>query len=497
MESALSRKYSQVFQSAHLGADPRRVYSARRQALLGNLSSLCLFAGVERVPGSEEVWAYNYERRIQDPAFLFLTGVNQPGAFLVLDPLSRDPDMREILFLPEKNPSREFWEGAMLGISAADPAASIRELIALTGVRSVLPARQFWGWIRKRVAEIHRDHIFGFWHEYTDGQTHKLRQIKDDHNWAFRTKLATVLQKVAPNIALQSVAPLHLHHRMALDRHRIVAARKAQEITGQAFRNVLAKLTSLPSERSVAALLEYEMLQHTNDGLAFPTIVASGKNACILHYSKCDEPLEKDRLVLLDFGMRVGSLCSDISRTVPANGTFNPLQRLLYQIVLDTQLFHQASVKPGKTLRQLNLASWDFLEEQLRLRFLSKGGQMRRQYPMLSKAPVDPQRPLSKGPHGISHLIGEQVHEGDPFRVYQDQMLRPGMMISNEPGLYGYFVAEFAGVRFEETIGIRIEDDLLITAKGCQNLSHDIPKHPDELELLLQNKWRNYGSKED
>ena len=216
MDYALLRKYSQVFQSAHLGADCRRVYAARRQALLCNLSSVCFFAGVERAPGSEEVWAYNYERRIQDPAFLYLTGVNQPGAFLVLDPLSREPEAREILFLPEKNPSREFWEGALLGLSPADSGESLRELTELTGFKTIYPARQFWTWVRKRISEIHRDNVFGFWHEYTDAQTHRVRQVKDDHNWAFRTRLSAIVRKGAPHITLQSVASLHFHHRLRL-----------------------------------------------------------------------------------------------------------------------------------------------------------------------------------------------------------------------------------------------------------------------------------------
>jgi Xaa-Pro aminopeptidase len=259
-------------------------------------------------------------------------------------------------------------------------------------------------------------------------------------------------------------------------------AKQVQVWTKQAFETTLRDLHTMQNERDVAASLEYEFRKRSDDGLAFPTIVASGDNACTLHYAKCDEGLMNGRLLLLDFGVRHGSLCSDISRTVPIGGKFNPLQRLLYQIVLDTQAFHQNQVKPGKTLRELNLKAWEYLEELLRVRFLAKGGQMQRQYP---RQPLDPSKPFSKGPHGISHLIGEQVHEGDPFRAYQDKPLRAGMMISNEPGLYGTFIAKFDGIRYEETIGIRIEDDLLITAKGCQNLSQDIPKNPDELELLL------------
>jgi len=485
VESALLRKYSQVFQSNRLGAKACELYAQRRRALLENLSSLCVFAGVDRFPGGEEVWSYSYDRHIQDPAFLYLTGVNQPGAFLALDPQASDPDAREVLFLPAKQSDREFWDGAMLGL-AEDAGESLAEMQVLTGFATILPARLFWNWVRERLPKLHRDHVFAFWHEYLDPLSHKLRQTKTDHNWVLHTKLQKVMQRVAPQMELRSVAPLHMHLRIPLDKARVAMAKTAQVWTRDAFTSTLKEFDSFENEREVAAFIEREMRKNGDDGLAFPTIVACANNACTLHYVKSDEPLIEGRLLLLDFGVRCGSLCSDISRTIPVGGRFNPLQRLLYEIVLDTQRNHQANVKPGRTLRELNLQAWDYLEELLRVRFLSKGGHMRREYPRKLVGAVNPNQPLSKGPHGISHLIGEQVHEGDPFRTYQDHPLRPGMMISNEPGLYGHFVAEIGGERYEETIGIRIEDDLLVTAKGCLNLSQGIPKDPAELELLLQ-----------
>lgn len=478
----LQRKYAQVFQSSGLDAKACATYAQRRDSLLSHLSSLCLFSGVPRIPGSEETWTNSFVRQVQDPAFLFLTGVNQPGAFLAMDPLARKPEDRQVLFLPEKQPDREFWDGAMLGLPAKEDAKVLQEMQELTGFSRILRSQDFWGWVRDRLPRLRRDHAFAFWHEYTDGETHKKKTREEDHNALFRNKLQVTMRRLVPNMELRSVAPLHMHLRLCLDSLRIKMAKTAQVWTRECFVSTLKSLKDCRSERDVVARIDYEFRQRSDDGLAFPTIVAGGDNACVLHYGKCDEPLQQGRLLLLDFGVRHGSLCSDVSRTVPIGGRFNPLQRLLYQIVLDTQIFHQSQVRPGRTLRQLNLQSWEYLEELLRERFLAKGGVMQRQYPRL---PADPNKPYSKGPHGISHLIGEQVHEGDPFRAYQDQPLRPGMMLSNEPGLYGRFTAEFGGQRFSETLGIRIEDDLLVTARGCQNLSQDIPKHPDDLELIL------------
>jgi len=473
---ALLRKYSQVFLSARLGTTPSAVYAQRRRVLLENLSSVCVFAGVERIPGNEESWSYNYDRHIQDPAFLYLTGINQPGCLLVLDPLAPKGQPQEYLFLPLKRTEREFWDGAMLGVPMDGDESVLQDMHTLTGFSEILPAKDFHAWMRNRVAHLRRNHLFAYWHEYLDAQTQELHQVQVDHNWELRNRLLKLLKQCAPQVQLRSVAPMHMHHRIPLDAKRIAMAREAQGWTRTAFVELLQQFSNLKNERDVRLLLDHELQRQSDDGLAFPTIVAGGDNACTLHYVKDDEALELGRLLLLDFGVRCGSLCSDISRTIPIGGRFNPLQRLLYQVVLDTQKHHQAAVKPGKTIRELNQSAWEYLEEQLRVRFLSKGGQMRRQYPL---------HPESKGPHGISHLIGEQVHEGDAFRVYQDQPLRPGMMISNEPGLYGFFQAEFGGKLYAETIGIRIEDDLLVTSRGCTNLSAQIPKEVDDLELIL------------
>jgi len=213
------------------------------------------------------------------------------------------------------------------------------------------------------------------------------------------------------------------------------------------------------------------MLSQTNNGLAFPSIVATGKNACTLHYAKKDCEIKDGNLILMDFGCRYNAVCCDISRTVPANGKFNPLQKLLYNIVLDTQKFHEKNVRAGLTLKELGKKAWDYMEKLLEERFTAKGGKMKRRY--------------VEKPHGISHLIGDIVHEGASNRSYLEEPLKPGMLISNEPGLYGHFTLSISGITYSEHIGIRIEDDLLITKNGCKNLSADIPKEVRAIEQLF------------
>jgi Xaa-Pro aminopeptidase len=218
------------------------------------------------------------------------------------------------------------------------------------------------------------------------------------------------------------------------------------------------------------------MLRRSPFGLAFPSIIAGGRNATVLHYLKNDEPLDPKGLVLMDFGARWGTMHADITRVVPVSGRFNPLQALIYGIVLDAAKENQRNAKPGATIRELNDKVWAFLEDALERRFLSNGGKAKRAY--------------TGKPHGVSHLMGEQEHDGDPHRIYQDHPLQPGWQISNEPGLYGHFVITLGGKRYAEWIGIRIEDDLLITKTGCRNLSGSIPREIGEIERLMGNMGR-------
>jgi len=249
-------------------------------------------------------------------------------------------------------------------------------------------------------------------------------------------------------------------------------AEAAQAVTDHAFRTILANMSSFKNERALGLALDYEMQRASDGDLAFPTIVAGGENACCLHYVKKDEPLKAGELVLLDFGIRIGTLHSDISRTIPVSGKFNPLQKMLYEIVLDSAAEYQKAVRPGVSLKEIGNIPWDFIMRELEAR-LVKGckGKFKLLY--------------DKRPHGVSHFIGEQIHEGEPGTRSLETVLRPGMLISCEPGLYGEFEATIDGKKYREKIGIRIEDDLLITKDSFRNISQNIPRTVADLEKLM------------
>ena len=175
-----------------------------------------------------------------------------------------------------------------------------------------------------------------------------------------------------------------------------------------------------------------------------------------------DEPLKKDTLCLLDFGIRDQSITTDISRTLPLSGKFNPLQKLLYNIVISAQKIVEKHVKPGVCINQINQIVWHFIRQELKTQIADKGGAVK--------------LPYTNHPHNVSHLIGHLVHEGDPFRIYRDQPLKAGQVISNEPGVYGYFELKIKGKKYREDLGIRVEDMLLVTKNGCKNLTKACPK---------------------
>lgn len=443
--------YSQVFVSSR-DYDSRSLYRKRRRSMLKALDSFCVFAGMPMEPGSEEAFVQTWNKMVQEPAFMYLTGVNQAGCYLLLDPDGNE----EILFVPRKDPFKEFWNGKRIGFVEGSSEAS-----RVTGIKDVRPVDEFFDCVAERAL---RPSNKGFAYAYF------FENFKDDHNDVFRKELLKVLR--GTGVKLKSVASLHWKQRLPLERERIIDAKNAQNITEQAFRHILGRLKSLKDERELGLMLDYEMQRRSDGDLAFPTIVACGKNACCLHYVKKDEPLMRGSLVLLDFGVRYGTLHSDISRTLPVNGKFNPLQALLYQIVLDAGKEYKKVVRPGVSLKEIGMVPWNFIMHALEERLVrGASGKYRLLY--------------NVRPHGVSHFIGEQIHEGEPGTRSLDVVLEPGMLISCEPGIYGEFSAMIDGKKYREWVGIRIEDDLLIVKDGYINISADIPKEIEDLENLM------------
>ena len=239
--------------------------------------------------------------------------------------------------------------------------------------------------------------------------------------------------------------------------------------TELAFKQTLQSF-QFKSETELCGTLIGELLKQTSYGLAFSPIIAANKNASILHYTNKSAIFDNNSLVLLDFGLRWHSMCTDVSRTIPVNGVYTDLQKCLMNIVIETQLATQNQIKAGVTFAELNTYAWDFLERQLEVNFIAKGGQMKRAY--------------KKQPHNVGHLLGIQVHDGDANRSYRNTALPKGSIITIEPGLYGHFKLNGD----ESFYGIRIEDNYLVETNGAVNLTSNIPKTCQDIESILKHR---------
>ena len=466
MTAARKKAYSGIFRDGGAGDKARARYRKRRKALMDQENILMVLTGVPYGPGAETLWTYAHCPTYQEPSLMYLTGVNQAKVLLLLDPGSRQGD--EILFVEKKNPAMEFWDGLRFGVG--DPK-SVAEAKRVTGIREVRDIEDFETVLAQRLKARKDKKVGAFWLEGRVGK--KTKKVTTDHNWKFKKSIEKLVRKTCKGRGeVVNIMKSHFDLRLPLDHYDVDNTRKAQQITGEAFRETLACFQTFSNECQVEGYIEGRMKYRSPYGLSFPSIIASGKNATVLHYMKNDDPFSKKELVLLDFGVRWMTMHADISRTVPASGRFTPMQKVLYEIVLGAQLAVQKKARAGVTIQELNEVCWGHVNRELEAQFHARGGKSKLDY--------------SGRPHGVSHLIGEQEHDGDPFRNYASQPMKPGWLISNEPGLYGRFQIQLNGKRYDEELGIRLEDNLLITEKGCRNLSSGIPKTVAEIEVLMQ-----------
>ncbi len=462
----ISKKvHTGIFRDGDAGAFAKRRFRERRKKLMVKEGQLMVIAGVPYGPGGKTTWSYAHCPTYQEPAMMYLTGINQNNVILLLDPGSKVSD--EILFVDNKDRILEFWEGVRFGVGDEQ---SLKEVRSVTGIQDVRDIREFKDVLKERFMKQKKKTLGTLWLEGT--RKGKVASITTDHNYDFKKKLEGWLRSwKAPKVALKNIMKNHFELRLPLDKYDVANARKAQDITNGGYKVMLKNFRNFKNECQVQGFLEGQMLMNTPFGLSYPSIVASGANATILHYTKNDDNFSKNEMMLIDFGVRWMTMHADITRTFPVSGRFNPMQKILYEIVLKAQVAVEKKARAGLTIEELNTVCWDKVNEGLECDFKAIGGKLKLQY--------------EGRPHGVSHLMGEQEHDGDPFRNYVKQPMKPGWMISNEPGLYGEFRLRLNGKNYDEKIGIRIEDNLVMTATGCLNLSSKISRTVKQIEKLM------------
>ncbi|HLT24581.1 MAG TPA: aminopeptidase P N-terminal domain-containing protein [Ignavibacteria bacterium] len=397
----------------------------------------------------------------QNKNFYYLTGFDEPDSILVLAPggikvkgqSGKTASVKEILFVPKNDPDYEKWYGVRLGYERVKQGLGIEfsmENIAFNDVVTSLAGFDN-DKIYTNIIELYDSD--GELEEITAPFINKLRVAS---SWC---------QIIDVNFILGEMRKVKLPFELQL-------MQKAADITAMALNSVLKQLKPGMYEYQVQALLEYNYINGGATDIAFDTIIASGSNACILHYITNREKIKDGSLVLMDNGAEYEYYCADITRTFPANGKFTPEQRTIYDIVLKANEYGIKLCKSGVKYTSLNKQVKKFMADEL----------------VKHKVIKDPDTIGRFCYHGIGHDLGLDTHDAVPFgKNPQYDTLKEGNVMTIEPGLY-FLDYEDGYDKKYKGIGIRIEDDVLITKTGRKVLTSGITKDPDEIEKIMNTK---------
>jgi len=381
---------------------------------------------------------------IQQTDLFYLSGIDQEESTLIICPDIREEKYRQILFLKETNEQIALWEGHKY---------TKEEASAGSGIETVYWNHEFDNIFKQLVFQS--DHIFLNTNEHLRAQTRV--ETRDDRflRWC---------RKAFPLHRYERLAPIMHNLRAVKSQIELDLIKKACDITDQTFRRLLGFIKAGVWEFEIEAEIYHEFLRNRSKGPGFETIVASGIDSCTLHYIKNDKQCRDGDLVLIDFGAEYANYAADVTRTVPVGGKFSKRQKQVYNSVLNVQKAAIKLLVSGNTLDEYHKEVGKIMESELIGLGLLDSNLVKQQ---------SEDDPLYKKyfPHGTSHHLGLDVHDyGDKYRP-----LEPGMVLTCEPGIY---------IR-DEAIGIRIENDILITADGPVDLTESVPREAEEIEELM------------
>ncbi|WP_102275525.1 aminopeptidase P family protein [Cytobacillus massiliigabonensis] len=394
-------------------------------------SLLILFAGKAPQKSADEDYKFVPNRN-----FYYITGIDEPN--IIFMARKKRGKVEEYLFIEKSNPVLEKWVGKSVSISEAIDASGIDNILYLDQFESTL-SQTF-------VSE-------SFFHVYLDLERREL-----DSTTTKAQQFACKIQTNYPFVQINNVYPVICELRVYKTPDEIEKIKKAIEITQNGIRNVMKHVKPGMREYQLEAHFDFILNSEGIKEHAFPTIVASGNNGTILHYEKNNAIVEDGSLVLLDLGAQFEYYNADISYTFPVNGKFTDKQKVYYNIVLKALRETTALIKPGVPFAKLNEMTKKVLaEECVKVGLIKEETEISEYYY-----------------HGVSHFLGLDTHD---VGSYKDLVLKPGMVLTVEPGLY---IAD-------EEIGIRIEDDVLVTEEGHEVLTKDIIRSVEDIEAYMQN----------
>ena len=385
------------------------------------------FAGVPLHTNEDD---YHFEVNSQ---FFYLTGLERENMALLA--VKTGGKTTETLFIEPADPTQERWTGKM---------PTREEASALSGVQDVRFVSDLSAALSRVMGRMRIEYAYFDLYRCQENDLTDMNALKAED---FRRKYPAVL--------LRDLHAACVPLREVKDEDEVALVRQAIGITRQGLERVMRTLKPGLTEYQAQANFEYTCQYLGATKFAFPTISGAGKNGCMMHYVTNRAELQDGQLLLMDLGAKYGNYCSDITRTFPVNGHYTPRQKEIYNLVLTANRTVAEYAKPGVTLKDLNDVCKHVLAEGLiRLGLITDEKDVGKYYM-----------------HSVSHSIGIDCHDA----CFTGDVLQPGWIISDEPGLY----------IDEEEIGIRIEDDLLITQDGCEVLSRDIPKDPEQIEWIM------------
>lgn len=432
--------------SDKLAGQPQSEYRARRQKLLEQIKD-----GVIVMVGAREEDFGEVGRFRQNNNFMYLTGVPTPAAFLMLVPanLAADKAAHEVVFIPPRNLMRERWTGVQLGPG--------KEAEQIFGFREVAGADVFEERLRAVLASP------AFKAAQPAAKIYTVVPIGPAATLTRENQFVETIRRIAPQAQVVDLSQAIAEMRKIKSAAEIELLQKAVDITIEAHHDTARAIKPGAYEYEAQAALEYAFARNGAERPGFPSIVGSGINSTILHYNENRKKIEAGDLVVVDIGAEYSYYTADITRTYPASGKFTPRQREIYQLVLDAQRACEKAFNPGQmTLGQL---------EQVAREVMKKIPLRDRQGNTLDKYFI----------HGLGHWLGMDVHDvGTIFKP-----IPAGAVFTIEPGIYIP----------DEKLGVRIEDDYLVTETGLVKLSGKLVSEADEIERAMTASARSASAR--
>ena len=389
-----------------------------------------------------------------DSDFYYLTGFSEPQAVLVLLPKRKHGEY--VLFCRERDPVQETWHGRRAGLEGAREIYQADDAFPITDIDEILP-----GLLENRESVY-----------YTMGCNQSFDQRVIGWVNQLRERARSGVHTPAEFVALD-----HLQHEMRLIKSpaEITVMRKAAKISAQAHLRAMQACKAGKLEYEIEA----EIRHHFNSRgctEAYPSIVGGGANSCILHYTENNATLNDGEMLLIDAGAEKEFYASDITRTFPVNGRFSEPQKAIYNLVLDAQLAAIAAVKPGNHWNDPHDAAVKTITKGLVKLGLLKGS---------LRQLIKDEAYKKFYMHRTGHWLGMDVHDVGDYKIDDTwRVLEPGMVLTIEPGIYIAAGSKKVAKKWWD-IGVRIEDDVLVTKNGCEVLTKDVPKSVTEIEAVM------------